>query len=507
MLAAEKFAAINYALGYADYPQRDLDLLWKKLIESMDHNHDGQGGALADGRKAEYEQLSIIRGGEILRDSLRNIAERVRIPIAGSLPIVVFNPLGWSRDDVVRSHVALFGDPAPADIAAYKKGMRLLDEAGQPVPFYVEEYSENISRALQLVFVAKSVPSLGYRTYYLVSADQPETRPAAAQIQLDSDKDLRDPRRALGADTIENKFYRVTVDRATGRVTLFDMFRLEQLFPVAEAAPVFEYGVPFGANRSDNMMPNTGTHQQDEIPTEDWKSSRHIHDWIHAGAAGWGLTIATDHQQIRLAGNLVRAEMVRGTRFTSVKVVRGEEAGSPHYPPAGTYVFHYSLSSAAGDWKSAKAWRTGMAFTNPLLPVSVVDSITGKSLPPVQSYCSVDQEDVVISAIKKSDADSSVLLRVYEIEGRAADTAINFLGAGQTFTRTNLLEEDIMQQGQKALQLRPYEISSLKVHRPEPRLCRTETTEAPRACSWNSGSQRPEVRAVRESRPPGPPRA
>ncbi len=553
LLAAEKFAAINYALGYAEYPQGDFDLLWKKLVESMDHNHDGQGGALADGRKAEYEQLSLIRGGEILRDSLRNIAERVRIPIAGSLPIVVFNPLGWSRDDVVRSHVALFGDPAPADIAAYKKGMRLLDEAGQPIPFFVEEYSENISRALELVFVAKGVPSLGYRTYYLVSADQPQPAAPAARIQPDSDKDLKDPRRALGSDTIENSFYRVTVDRATGRVTLFDkalnrdvardmeisateerggnyigveppsgrtipavidevrveennpvravvtiamhvgdipvvqklalypdlkrldientvdwksprLFRLEQLFPVADDRPVFEYGVPFGANRADNMMPNTGTHQQDEIPTADWKASRHIHDWIHADAAEWGLTIATDHQQIRIADNLVRAAMVRGTRFTSVKVVRGDTPTSPHYPPQGTYSFRYSLSSAPGDWKAARAWRTGMAFTNPLVPVSVPDSISAKSLPPVQSLCSINQEGVVISALKKSDLGSAILLRAYEIEGRPANAAVTCLGA-QTVTRTNLLEEETGGPPQKTTELRPYEIVTWELRR------------------------------------------
>ncbi len=160
------------------------------------------------------------------------------------------------------------------------------------------------------------------------------------------------------------------------------LFRLEQLFPVAATAAVFEYGAPFGANDSVNMMPHTGTHQQDEIPAEDWKASRHIHDWIHAGAGEWGLTIATDHQQIRLGGNLVRAEMVRGTRFTSVKVVHGKEATTQHYPPAGTYMFRYSLSSGVGDWKSVRAYRTGIASTNPLLPVSVVDSISRKSLPP-----------------------------------------------------------------------------------------------------------------------------
>ena len=94
-----------------------------------------------------------------------------------------------------------------------------------------------------------------------------------------------------------------------------------------------------------------------------------MHDWIHAGTAEWGLTIATDHQQIRLEDGAICGEMVRGTRFTSVRVVRGDEIGSMHYPPPGRYVFRYSLSSAAGDWKAAKAYRAGMDWNNPLLPV------------------------------------------------------------------------------------------------------------------------------------------
>jgi len=130
MIAAEKFAAINYALHYADYPQEEFDFLWKKLIESTDHNHDGQGGWPGDERKKSYSDLAIIRGGEILRDSLRNIAERVQIPIRPSFPIVVFNPLGWSRDDVVKANIAIYGDVVPGQIAEYKKGMQLVGTTG-----------------------------------------------------------------------------------------------------------------------------------------------------------------------------------------------------------------------------------------------------------------------------------------------------------------------------------------------------------------------------------------
>jgi len=222
LITAEEFSAINSALGYAEYPHQEFGTLWKRLIESMDHNHDGQGGQIGDNRKLEYEHLAIIRGGEILRDMLRNIAERVENPIAKSFPIVVFNGLGWQRDDFVKAHATIYGDVIPARIEEYKRGLRLVDEKGKPVPFYVEQTSDNISRAVDLIFVAHHIPSLGYKTYYLKSADPPDSFPATSRVLLDRDKDLKDPRRPLGVDSMENDFYRVEVDKATGEVSVFD---------------------------------------------------------------------------------------------------------------------------------------------------------------------------------------------------------------------------------------------------------------------------------------------
>lgn len=553
LLAAEKFAAINYALGYSGYPQQELAFGWKKLIESMDHNHDGQGGLeLGDGRKAEYHRLARIRGGEILRDSLRNIAERVQVPIAGSFPIVVFNPLNWQRDDVVRTHLTLYGAVSPADIGAFKKGMRLVDESNNPIPFHVEEYSENISRALQIVFVAEGVPSLGYKTYYLAASGQMPEFPLAASVQQDTERDRKDPRRGAGADVIENAFYRVTVDRATGRVTLFDkslgfdvardmevsaleerggnyigietlsgrtipavvdevkleenngvratvrillnvagipvvqrltlysglkrldientidwsqprFIRLQQLFPSTHTNAAIDYGVPFGANSTSNVLPNTGPHMSDEIRLDSWQQSRHIHDWIHAGDSKWGITLATDHQQVRFQGALIRAEMLRGTRFTSVKVVRGDNIGSMHYPPPGRYVFRYSISSGAGDWKAAKAFRSGMGLTNPLLPVSVADTVSPKSLPPERSLLALDQPNMVVSSIKKADDSPDLLVRVYDIEGVAVSSAVDFLGVRRAFTETNLLEEDLPVASRSQLESGPFSIRTIKM--------------------------------------------
>ena len=90
---------------------------------------------------------------------------------------------------------------------------------GREVPFHTVQYSENISRALEIVFVAGGRAVAGLQDI-LPASRRRTAEPAAqaAQFQLDNVNDTKEPRRALGADVMENQFYRVSVDRATGRV-------------------------------------------------------------------------------------------------------------------------------------------------------------------------------------------------------------------------------------------------------------------------------------------------
>lgn len=551
--SAEEFAAINYALGYADYPQQEFDFLWKRLIESMDHNHNGQGGEIGDQRKMGYSRLAILRGGEILRDMLRNIAERVEIPIAKSFPIVVFNPLGWQRSDLVKAHVTLYGDVGPYQIDEYKKGMNLVDEKGSPIPFYITQTSDNISRAVELIFVAQGVPSLGYKTYYLVPAERPEAFPDASEVKLDRENDLKEPRRPLGVDVMENAFYRVTVEKASGRVAVFDkgldrevtkdmeivaveergtnnvsaelltgrtipasingieleennavrtvmrisgqtadipivqrltlyralkrldienridwrgprFINIVQRFPLLQSGAEIHYGVPFGECAASNIMPNTGPHARDEIQRDAWERYRQIQDWVFAGTSNSGLSLAADHQLMWLEGSELRGDMIRGQRYTSVRIVRdGKVTSITDYPPPGSYLFKYSLTSGPGDWKVARSYRFGMGFNNELVPVSVADDISRKTLPPSHSFCSLRGENVVMSALKKSDLDGSILLRLYEIQGAQAETPIEFLGKQVSFREANLLEEDVRPNEERVLRLNPYEIKTVRL--------------------------------------------
>ena len=549
LVTAEKFAAINYGLGYAPYPQQDFEVLWKKVIESFDHNNFGQGGTIGDGRKLEYAHVATMRGQEILRDMLRNIAERVKSPFPRSMPIVVFNPLSWARDDLVRAHVSLYGDAAPGDINDYRRAVRLVDETGTSVPFFIEQASGTVSRALELSFIARSVPSLGYKTYFVVPAERPDSFPDAAEVK--SDIDERQPKRILGTDQIENEYYRISVDRATGHITIFDkelnravakdmeiagseerggdslstevmsgrtivnsvnrveieqgnplmtvvriygdlggvsvlqrlvlyrglkrvdledtvdwkqtrLMKIEQTFPYEHPGAQIQYGIPFGAISGSDLLPKSEPRARDEISKEAWQQWRQIQGWIWAGTNDWGLTVAADRQVVTLADGVIRAGMLRGT-YSAVGIMKGDQTHLVRMPPAGTYVFHYSLSSGRGNWAAAKSYRAGMALNNPLIPVSVADDLSQKSLPASESLCSFQSENLVVSALKKAESGPSVVLRVFEIEGSPAETSVDFLGQKRAVREANLLEEAPSSGMQQTLTAAPYEIKTFEL--------------------------------------------
>jgi alpha-mannosidase len=135
-------------------------------------------------------------GNAILGGSLNEIAARINTQGPGA-PVVIFNSLSWPRQEVTEISAQL---PAPT------RRIEVVDASGKLVPSQLLSMDAETNRALLLVQV--SVPSLGYKTYYVRAA-----KAAAAPSEL-----VRS-----SADTLENELVRVKVDAKTGCITsLFD---------------------------------------------------------------------------------------------------------------------------------------------------------------------------------------------------------------------------------------------------------------------------------------------
>lgn len=221
ILSAEKFAVVDQLLGSdRPYPRRDIDETYKHLLVYTDHTYgidnwywehlvlQRSGGVLdhpewdyykeAWEDKKEFAYRAARTSDQLLGNSLEAVASK--IPTDGKT-IVVFNPLSWARTDAVRIlHRALM-------IGRGGAYYNLIDNTtGERVP-----YQAILGDRLQdtIVFIARNVPPLGYKTYRLETVQARPSFPSGA---------LR-----VEGNMLENEFYRVRLDPVTGGVSsIFD---------------------------------------------------------------------------------------------------------------------------------------------------------------------------------------------------------------------------------------------------------------------------------------------
>ena len=104
----------------------------------------------------------------------------------------------------------------------------------------------------------------------------------------------------------------------------------------------------------------------------------------------------------------------------------------------GHHEFTYSLYPHAGTWREALTVRQGYEVNYPLLAVTTTRH--QGTLPPSQSFFSTQEDNVVITAIKKDADDSSLIVRFYEWAGKKGDMHLTLPQAASAAWQTNLME-------------------------------------------------------------------
>ncbi|MCJ7658445.1 MAG: glycosyl hydrolase-related protein, partial [Anaerolineales bacterium] len=158
-------------------------------------------------RFSQAEQI----GELIVRDSLRQIAREVDFTGQEGMPVLVFNPLSWRRQEMACGDIYFDFDDPRAD------AFRLVDGKGQIEPvqvlsdeqvFWMETLKANQKRRVQVAFHAE-VPAIGYASYYV----QPSSK-------IMQDKEYPDDFKVY-PDGAENRFlsFRIAQD---GGLTIND---------------------------------------------------------------------------------------------------------------------------------------------------------------------------------------------------------------------------------------------------------------------------------------------
>lgn len=160
---AELFASLATVLTGAAYPKTELETAWKQVL--FNQFHDILPGSAIPEVYVDANQTwqqAQQQTEKILTRAIASLTAQISLsppPHPDAQPILVFNPLNWSRSEVVTV-------PLPAASAGAWQlwdslGRKVRSQVSHPVP-------------TTLLFQAKDLPAVGYRLFWL-SPQTPET--------------------------------------------------------------------------------------------------------------------------------------------------------------------------------------------------------------------------------------------------------------------------------------------------------------------------------------------
>ncbi len=218
LLAGERLCAgLGLSDGFGDYPARDFEEAWRANTWP-DHGWGGNRGILTDKEYADSYAKSRRIAEAILSRASSQLASRLPRARAAEIPVAVFNPLSWTRTDVVEFAI---------EIPDHWPGWILADEEGREVP--CELVAEGAGAgAVKIAFLAEQVPAVGYRCFSL--------QPASVTPRLAI---------PLTGETMENAFFRVEFGRG-GIKRLYDKQRNWEVLRTEkfDGAEVLDFSAP-----------------------------------------------------------------------------------------------------------------------------------------------------------------------------------------------------------------------------------------------------------------------
>ena len=518
LLNAEKYSSLAWLFG-TPYPHTRLTKAWQKALFNQFHDlAAGSGiGVLYKDSQRDYDVVRWTTE-EATTHALNAISSQVRTGNESSgVPVMVVNPLAWSRTDL-----ATFDVQMPT---ALKAGLAVLDPQGKPLPFQV--ISKDLStHTYRLLVEAKDVPSLGYEVLHVVpGGNSTPTDLRTDGLTLDNSllrvtvgpktgciKSLYDkatnfesiaaggcgnqlqtfqdtPKdydawnidagfekqvtmldKADSVELIEKGPVRATIRIARSwqnskfvqDVSLYAGFDrvdvtnnidwhethvlLKAAFPLAASGPQATYEIPYGSIERPTTRNNSWEAAKFEVPAL---------RWADLGDRNHGFSLINESKYgYDAKGNVLRLSLLRSPTWPDPEADRGH------------HQFSYSLYPHSGDWKQALTVRRGYEF-NYQLRAFQVEAHEG-SLPPQHSFVGITGDNVVLTALKKTEDSDALLLRLYEWAGKTGDVQISLPEGASSASLTNLMEKPegaklSVPNHQVTIPVHPYEIVSVRV--------------------------------------------
>jgi len=490
MLNAEKISSLAWLDG-ATYPGARLTEAWKKVLFNQFHDlAAGSGiGVIYQDANRDYDVVRWTARDASMR-GFRRIASEINTKSAPGVPVMVWNPLAWERTDVAEIEVQM---PEPA-----KNGISVIDAKGNALPMQILS-TNDATNSYELLVEAKDVPSLGYEILHVV----PEKREVPTGLKADAttleneflrvsvdpqtgcitnlfDKKsnfetiaaggcgneliaFKDTPKDYDAWNIDADFEKVftkldkadsvqLVDRGPLRATIrvsrawqnskfvqdinlyagidrVDVVNnidwhethilLKAAFPLAASSSEATFEIPYGTIQRPTTRNNKIQQAKFEVPAMRWAD-------LGDGSHGFSL-INESKYGYDAKGNVLRLSLLRSPTWPDPNADRGHRH------------FRYLLYPHSADWKRAMTMRRGYEF-NYRLDSMQLEAHDGQR-PPEYSFVSVDNANVVLTAVKKAEDADALIFRFYEWAGTSGEVRIGVPLGATSATETNLMEQ------------------------------------------------------------------
>ncbi|HEY3267018.1 MAG TPA: glycoside hydrolase family 38 C-terminal domain-containing protein [Armatimonadota bacterium] len=511
LYTAEVFSSLASIYGL-DYPYDDLRSCWR-------HNSFNQFHDIAPGTAIHSTYEDAANKAKFLKQTTEkhignawSVLEPHVDTTGTGAPLVIFNPLAWSRTDPVETTVDFPAQPAFVSVT---------DQLGNRIPSQITGVEQRDGHySVTFVFVAENVPSMGYRVYHAAAAD--------------ADLTVADPL-TLVNNVVQTQTLRVTLDPASGQVSsLYDKVAAREVIASGQRAfrlvalgentnnsawsislngasttmdtptsySVIETG-PVRARVRAVYKNGASTYTQDlafyrNIPRVDANVTADFQDYnvliksiiptslttptATFDAPYYAITRATDgHVDVPMQkwmdesatngsygvsvlndckygadanGSTMRISLLRGTHDPDTI---GDQ---------GVHHMSYSVYPHSGTWKTADTMRRGYQYNIPLrvMPCTVHTGDWG----PGKSLLSSNLPNIAICALKRAEDGNGFILRYYDYAGSALNGSITFPKNIASIAPTNILEHTqpgtiSTSQNVATVTTRPYGISSMRV--------------------------------------------
>ncbi len=169
LLRTERILAMATLLGGPPARTDDLVSLWKQHLEDLSGHYTGSGDRVKREELSDSCSEILIRARRLQYGAEYGLALSADAGSGpeGIVPIVVFNPSAYVRSEAVVADILYYGEHRATQFDRYEF-YKLVDAQGTAVPVEEIDGKQIETAEIRVRFLAKDVPSLGYKTFYLV---------------------------------------------------------------------------------------------------------------------------------------------------------------------------------------------------------------------------------------------------------------------------------------------------------------------------------------------------